>query len=108
MTKDQYLELVNEFGFVYDAETTSAYFCGFPICGYRTSRSSYADWKKNSLIIFENYAEQINQYGHYSGVYSGKSANTVEEARQLIMNQIVYIKSKHLKERLENMNEDFQ
>lgn len=108
MTKNQYLELVNEFGFVYDAETTSAYFCGFPICGYRTSLSSYADWKKNSLIIFENYTEQINQFGHYSGIYSGKCANTVEEARQLIVNQIVYIKNKHLKERLESMKEDFR
>ena len=108
MTKNQYLKLVNEFGLVYDDDTTSAYFNGFPICGYRKGISKYADWKKNCLIIFENYTEQINNFGHYSGVYSGKCANTVKDARQLIANQIVYVKNKHLKKLLENIKKDFR
>ena len=37
MTKKDYIALVNEFGLYYDADTTSAYYNEFPICGYRAA-----------------------------------------------------------------------
>src|SRR5574344_1648748 len=58
--------LVNEFGLYYDADTTSAYYNEYPICGYRPDRYSFgtSDWSAKSLIIFENYTETLNEYGH--------------------------------------------
>lgn len=107
MTKKDYIALVNEFGLTYDAETTSAYYNEFPICGYRPIRSNYSDWNSKSLIIFENYSEHLNEYGHYSGEYQDKFATKVEEARQLISNQIVSIKNKYINARLDKIKEDF-
>lgn len=109
MTKKDYIALVNEFGLYYDADTTSAYYNEFPICGYRPDRSSFgtSDWSARSLIIFENYSEHLNEYGHYSGVYQDKSSTKVEEARQLISNQIKCIKNKYVNERLAKMKKDF-
>lgn len=103
MTKKDYIALVNEFGLYYDADTTSAYYNEYPICGYRTVRSSFGinDWSAKSLIIFENYSEHLNEYGHYYGEYQDKFATKVEEARQLISNQIVSIKKKNINERME-------
>lgn len=93
----------------YDADTTSAYYNEFPICGYRPDHSSFGtnDWSSKSLIIFENYSEHLNEYGHYSGVYQDKFSTKVEEARQLIANQIMCIKNKYVNERLAKMNKDF-
>lgn len=109
MTKKEYIALVNEFNLYYDADTTSAYYNEFPICGYRTAHSSFGknDWSSKSLIIFENYTDYLNECGHYSGVYQDKFATKVEEARQLISNQIVCIKNKYINERLGKMEEDF-
>lgn len=109
MTKKDYIALVNEFGLYYDAETTSAYYNEYPICGYRLVRSNFgtSDWNAKSLIIFENYIEKLNEHGHYAGFYIGKFATKVEKARQLISNQIVYIKKKNINERMEKMNQDF-
>ena len=109
MTKKDYIALVNEFNLTYDADTTSAYYNEFPICGYRADHSSFGtnDWSAKSLIIFENYTDHLNEYGHYSGVYQDKFSSKVEEARQLIANQIVCIKNKYINERLEKMNKDF-
>lgn len=109
MTKKDYIALVKEFGLYYDADTTSAYYNEFPICGYRPACSTFGknDWRAKSLIIFENYEETLNEYGHYSGYYQDKSSTKVEEARQLISNQIVSIKNKYINERLEKMNKDF-
>lgn len=106
MTKNDYIALVNEFGLYYDADTTSAYYNEFPICGYRSSPSS-CGWNAKSLIIFENYTDHLNEYGHYSGVYQDKFSSKVEEARQLISNQIVVIKNKYINERLAKMKADF-
>ena len=36
MTKKDYIALVKEFNLTYYADTTSAYFNEYPICGYRT------------------------------------------------------------------------
>ena len=109
MTKKDYIALVYEFGLYYDADTTSAYYNEFPICGYRTDRSNFgtSDWNAKSLIIFENYTDILNEYGHYYGEYQDKFATKVEEARQLISNQIMLIKNKYINERLEKMNKDF-
>ena len=109
MTKKDYIALVNEFGLIYDAETTSAYYNEYPICGYRPIRSNFGinDWSAKSLIIFENYTEKLNEYGHYSGSHIDKSSTKVEEARQLIKNQIMLIKNKYINERIEKMNMDF-
>lgn len=107
MTKKDYIALVNEFGLTYYADSSSAYYKEFPICGYRPSRSSYADWSAKSLIIFEDYNDHLNNCGHYSGFYTNKYATKVEEGRQLISNQIVFIKNKYINERLEKMNKDF-
>lgn len=107
MTKKDYIALVNEFGLYYDADTTSAYFNEFPICGYRPCRSSYADWSAKSLIIFEDYNDHLNNCGHYSGIYCEKYATKVEDARQLITNQIMLVKDKYINDRLEKMEEDF-
>lgn len=109
MTKKDYIALVNEFGLIYDAETTSAYYNEYPICGYRHIRSNFGinDWNSKSLIIFENYTEKLNEHGHYSGLHIDKSSTNVEEARQLISNQIMLIKNKYINERLEKMNKDF-
>lgn len=109
MTKKDYIALVYEFGLIYDADTTSAYFNEYPICGYRPSRSDFGinDWCAKSLIIFENYIEKLNEHGHYSGSHIDKSSTNVEEARQLISNQIMLIKNKYINERLEKMNKDF-
>ena len=107
MTKKDYIALVNEFNLTYDADTTSAYYNEFPICGYRSSRSNYADWSAKSLIIFGNYNDHLNEFGHYTGLYDDKYATNVEEARQLIANQIKFIKDKYINERLEKMNKDF-
>lgn len=103
MTKKDYIALVKEFGLTYNADTTSAYYNEYPICGYRPDRSSFGnnDWSPKSLIIFENYTETLNEYGHYSGFHIDKSSSNVEEARQLIKNQIVFIKNKYINERLE-------
>lgn len=109
MTKKDYIALVNEFNLTYDADTTSAYYNEYPICSYRADHSSFGtnDWSAKSLIIFENYTDHLNEYGHYSGAYQDKSSTKVEEARQLIANQIVCIKKKYINERLEKMNKDF-
>ena len=109
MTKKDYIALVKEFNLTYDAATTSAYFNEYPICGYRPDHSNFGtnDWSSKSLIIFENYIEKLNEHGHYSGVYQNKFATKVEEARQLISNQIVSIKNKYINERLKKMNKDF-
>lgn len=109
MTKKDYIALVYEFGLYYDADTTSAYYNEFPICGYRTDRSNFGtnDWSAKSLIIFENYSEHLNEYGHYSGEYQDKFATKVEKARQLISNQIVFIKNKYINARLDKIKEDF-
>lgn len=109
MTKKDYIALVKEFNLTYDAATTSAYYNEYPICGYRPIHSNFGinDWCAKSLIIFENYIEKLNEHGHYSGVYQDKFATKVEEARQLISNQIMLIKNKYINERLEKMNKDF-
>ena len=109
MTKKDYIALVNEFGLTYYADTSSAYYKEFPICGYRAGRSSFGinDWGSKSLIIFDNYDEVLNHSGHYSGFYTNKYATKVEEARQLISNQIMFVKNKCVNERLEKMNKDF-
>lgn len=109
MTKKDYIALVKEFGLHYDADTTSAYYNEFPICGYRPDRSSFGknDWSSKSLIIFDNYDEVLNDSGHYSGYYQDKFATKVEDARQLIVNQIISIKNKYINERLEKMEKDF-
>lgn len=49
----------------------------------------------------------INEHGHYSGVYQDKSSTKVEEARQLISNQIISIKNKYINARLDKIKEDF-
>ena len=109
MTKKDYIALVNEFGLIYDADTTSAYYNEYPICCYRLVRSSFGinDWSARSLIIFEHYIENLNECGHYTGFYIDKYATKVEEARQLISNQIVSIKNKYINDRLDKMNKDF-
>lgn len=109
MTKKDYIALVYEFGLYYDADTTSAYYNEFPICGYRTYHSYFGtnDWSAKSLIIFENYIEKLNKHGHYSGEYKDKFATKVEEARQLIKNQIMLIKNKYINARLDKIKEDF-
>lgn len=109
MTKKDYIALVNEFGLTYDAETTSAYYNEYPICGYRSFHSTFGinDWCAKSLIIFENYIEKLNKPGHYSGEYQDKFATKVEEARQLISNQIVSIKNKYINARLDKIKDDF-
>lgn len=109
MTKKDYIALVNEFGLTYYADSYSAYYKEFPICGYRAYRSNFGtnDWDAKSLIIFDNYDEVLNNLGHYSGFYTNKYATKVEEGRQLISNQIVFIKNKYINERLEKMNKDF-
>lgn len=107
MTKKDYIALINEFNLTYDADTTSAYFKEFPICGYRSSCSSCGDWSAKSLIIFENYNDHLNEYGHFTGIYKDKYATNVEEARQLIMNQIMFIKNLYINERLAKMKKDF-
>ena len=109
MTKKDYIALVNEFGLYYDADTTSSYYNEFPICGYRAAHSNFGtnDWSTKSLIIFENYTDNLNEHGHYSGVYQDKFATKVEKARQLISNQIMLIKNIYINERLEKMNKDF-
>lgn len=109
MNKKDYIALVNEFGLTYYADTTSAYYKEFPICGYRADHSNFGknDWSDNSLIIFENYDVHLNKYGHYSGYYQDKFATKVEEARQLIANQIMFTKNKYANERLTKMKEDF-
>lgn len=109
MTKKDYIALVKEFNLTYYADTTSAYFNEYPICGYRTDRSNFGknDWNNKSLIIFENYTDNLNEHGHYSGVYQNKFATKVEEARQLISNQIVYVKNKYINARLEKIEKDF-
>ena len=109
MTKKDYIALVKEFNLTYDADTTSAYFNEYPICGYRADSSNFGtnDWCAKSLIIFENYTEKLNEHGHYSGLHIDKSSTNVEEARQLIKNQIMLIKNKYINERLEKMNKDF-
>lgn len=109
MTKKDYIALVNEFDLYYDANTTSAYYNEYPICGYRSDRSNFGtnDWSAKSLIIFENYIEKLNEHGHYSGSHIDKSSTNVEEARQLIKNQIMLIKNKYINERMEKMNQDF-
>lgn len=110
MTKKEYLELVKEFDLTYDADTTSAYFKEFPICGYRPDRSNFGnnDWCAKSLIIFENYEEHLNESGHYTGIFIDKYATTKEKAHQLIVNQILFIKNKYINERLDKMQKDFK
>ena len=107
MTKNDYIALIKEFNLFYDADTTSAYFKEYPICGYRSSSSSCGDWSAKSLIIFENYNDHLNEYGHFTGIYQDKYATKVEEARQLIMNQIMFIKNLYINERLAKMKKDF-
>lgn len=109
MTKKDYIALVKEFNLTYDADTTSAYFNEYPICGYRTDHSRFGtnDWSAKSLIIFENYTDNLNEHGHYSGEYQDKFATKVEEARQLISNQIVSIKNKYINARLDKIKDDF-
>ena len=107
MTKKDYIALINEFNLTYDADTTSAYFKEFPICGYRSSTSSYGYWRAKSLIIFENYNEHLNEYGHFTGMYQDKYATKVVEARKLIANQIIIVKNKFIDERLAKMKKDF-
>lgn len=107
MTKKDYIALVNEFGLYYDADTTSAYYNAFPICGYRTCRSNFANWSARSLIIFEKYYEYPNEDGHYTGLYNDKYATKVEDARPLIANQIMAVKNMFTNERLEKMEKDF-
>ena len=103
MTKKDYIALVKEFNLTYDAATTSAYFNEYPICGYRDDPSNFGtnDWRSKSLIIFENYTDNLNKHGHYSGVYQDKFVTKVEKARQLISNQIMLIKNMYINERLE-------
>lgn len=107
MTKKDYIALVYEFGLTYDADTTSAYYNEYPICGYRTCCSNSADWSARSLIIFENYYEFPNENGHYTGLYNDKYTTKVEDARQLIANQIIVVKNKFTNERLEKIEKDF-
>lgn len=107
MTKKDYIALVNEFGLTYDDDTTSAYYNEYPICGYRTCRSDFANWSARSLIIFERYYEYPNENGHYTGFYNDKYATKVEDARQLIANQIIVVKNIFANERLEKMEKDF-
>lgn len=109
MTKEDYIALVNEFDLYYDADTTSAYYNEYPICGYRSDRSSYGtnDWSAKSLIIFENYNEKLDKHGHFAGLYIGKYTTKVKKARKLISNQIVFIKNMYINERLEKINKDF-
>ena len=109
MTKEDYISLVNEFGLEYDTSSTDAYYNKYPICGYRTDRSNFGtnDWSAKSLIIFENYTDNLNEYGHYSGEYQDKFATKVEEARQWISNQIVSIKNKYINARLDKIKDDF-
>lgn len=107
MTKKDYLALIKEFNLTYDADTTTAFFKEYPICGYRTSRSNGADWSAKSLIIFERYYDHLNENGHYTGFYNDKYATKVEKARKLIANQIIIVKNKFIDERLGKMKEDF-
>ena len=107
MTKKQYIALIKEFNLFYEPDTTSAYYKEFPICGYRSSRSNYADWSAKSLIIFGNYNDHLNEFGHYTGLYDDKYATKVEDARQLIANQIKFIKDKYVEYKLAQMKEDF-
>lgn len=107
MTKNDYLALIKEFNLTYESDTTSAYFKEFPICGYRSTCSCHADWSAKSLIIFENYNDHLNEYGHFTGIYQDKYATTVEDARQLIANQIKFIKNKYIEYKLAQMKEDF-
>lgn len=109
MTKADYIALVNKFGLEYHKENDSAYYKEYPICGYRIKHSTFGknDWDDRCLIIFDNYSEELNNTGHYSGFYTDKYARTVEDARQLIMNQIMVIKDKYMNERLANMKKDF-
>ena len=109
MTKKDYIAIVNEFGLTYYADSSSAYYKEFPICGYRAYHSYFGtnDWDAKSLIIFDNYDEVLDNSGHYSGFYTNKYATKVEEARQLISNQIMFVKNKYVNNRLEKMNKDF-
>lgn len=107
MTKKDYIALVNEFGLTYDADTTSAYYNEFPICGYRPCRSDFADWSARSLIIFGNYTDYLNEDGLYTGFYNDKYATKVEDARPLIANQIMVVKNKFTNERLEKNGNGF-
>lgn len=109
MTKKDYIALVNEFGLTYYADSSSAYYKEFPICGYRADHSNFGtnDLDAKSLIIFDNYDEVLNNSGHYSGFYTNKYATKVEEARLLISNQIMVVKNKCVNERLEKMYKDF-
>lgn len=107
MTKNDYIALIKEFNLTYEPDTTSAYFKEFPICGYRNDRSRCADWSAKSLIIFENYNDHLNEFGHYTGLYQDKYATKVEDARQLIANQIKFIKDKYIEYKLAQMKKDF-
>jgi hypothetical protein len=109
MTQNEYIKLVQEFNLDYDNCTSSAYYKQYPVCGYRLDASNWNDcnWKDNSLIIFEKFSNNKNYNGRYSGEYTGKSAVTLAKARKLIGNQIKTIKEIYLKNKLNNIEEDF-
>lgn len=109
MTKNEYIKLVQEFNLDYDNCTSSAYYKLYPVCGYRFDASSgnECNWKCNSLIIFDKFSHNKNYNGRYSGGYTGKSAVTLAKARKLIRNQIKTIKEIYLKNKLNNIEEDF-
>lgn len=109
MTKNEYIQLVQEFNLDYDNCTSSAYYKLYPVCGYRLDASdgNKIDWKENSLIIFDKFSHNLNYNGRYSGEYTGKSAVTLAEARKLIGNQIKAIKQIYLNNKLKTIDEDF-
>ena len=52
-------------------------------------------------------SEYPNENGHYTGFYNDKYATKIEDARQLIANQIIVVKNNITNERLEKMEKDF-
>lgn len=107
MKLEEYKKLVKEFGLDFDEKSSSAFYMNHPVCGWRESDCGSL-WKAGSVIMFGEYTNSIDSKGRKSGWFNGHYATKKYPASVLITEKIQEIKSKMIKEKLEDMKKDFE
>lgn len=106
MNLNEYVKLVKEFGLDLDEKSSSAFYKNYPVCGWRES-DCVGLWPAGSVIMFGEYNKSVDSHGRKSGWFNGNYATIKYSASVLITEKIQEIKSKILKEKLEEVNKDF-
>lgn len=105
MNLTQYLSLIRKYGLEIDHDFETAYYCKYPICGWRQFKHE-GKWPAQSLITFGSWSPEAG-FDVYVGNFDGSYAVNTKQGAKLIEAKIKQAKQIIIDKRKESINEDF-